>query len=352
MTKTSQKYLQLGIHLSVWLYVLVTPLLFRGPREHFDLWHYLRGCVTPVLAIVVFYINYLVLVGRYYIRRRWTAFVAYNALTIMTALMVQEALMHTVFLPLVPLHRTIPSEGTQPPSHMWFVALFSIRGFLTYSFMAVTAVAVRLSLIWHATEMDRQRAELLNLKSQINPHFLLNTLNNIYALTAFDPNKAQQALQKLSRMLRYMLYEDSSRPVRLLSEIDFLQQYIDLQRLRVGQNVDIQLTLQLPPGCVHEVMPNIFVSLVENAFKHGVSATGRSFVHVSCVHGDDGTITFGVRNSNRPKTKEEKLPGGIGLQQVSRRLELLYPGRYQWTHGPSADGSTYEAVIVLYPHAH
>lgn len=348
MTKNSQKYLQRVIHLSVWLYVLVTPMLFRGPREHFDLLHYLRGCIMPVLAIVVFYINYLILVKRYYITRRWMQFIGYNALAIIVALAMQEALMHTIFQQLIPSHGEFASNA-RPTPHIWFVALFSLRGFLTYTFMVVTAVAVRLSLIWHTTEMDRQKAELQNLKSQINPHFLLNTLNNIYALTAFDTDKARQALEQLSRMLRYMLYEDSSRPVKLLSEIDFLQQYIDLQRLRVGDNVDIQLQLQLPPNCVHEVMPNIFVSLVENAFKHGVSATGRSFIHVSCIHGDDGTITFGVRNSNYPKKKEEKLPGGIGLQQVARRLELLYPGRYDWTYGPSADGSTYEAIIVLYP---
>ena len=213
--------------------------------------------------------------------------------------------------------------------------------------MPTMAMALRITLIWYASEMDRQRAELQNLKSQINPHFLLNTLNNIYSLTAFDTHKAQEAIQQLSRMLRYMLYEDSAKPVKLLREIEFVQQYIDLMKLRVADNVDVRFDLQLPPNCQHEVMPHIFISAVENAFKHGVSATQPSFIHVSCVHDEHGVIHFSVINSNFPKPKADKSPGGIGLQQVERRLELSYPGRYTWTHGVSADGTTYSSQIEL-----
>lgn len=333
----------MGIHLCVWLYVFLTPLLFRGPRESFEWLRYLRGCTMPLLAVGVFYMNYLLLVPRYYMSSRWARYLAHNLALVLVAIVIQEVMMNLVFPPIKP-HLPI---GVIAKPKAWIVMLFSVRGLLTYSFMAVTAVALRLSLSWHATEVDRQRAELLNLKSQLNPHFLLNTLNNIYALMDFDTPKARAAILQLAGMLRYMLYEDSARPVKLLREIDFLRQYIDLMKLRVADNVDVRLDVQLPPNCVHEVMPNIFVSLVENAFKHGVGCEGKSFVHVSCVHSDDGTVTFSVRNSNHPKPSTDHQPGGIGLQQVARRLELLYPGQYSWTHGPSADGLTYMAEIVL-----
>lgn len=341
----TQKRIQLAIHLCAWLYVFITPIIFKGPREHFSWALYFRGCVTPLLSVGVFYLNYLFLVKRYYISRQWVHFLGYNLAVISAAVVIQELLINLLFRPM--MTPPPPIEAIRPHPHYLLVAMFSFRGFFTYTFLTATAVALRLSLIWHSNEMDRQQAELNNLKSQLNPHFLLNTLNNIYSLTTFDQQKAQEAILQLSKMLRYMLYEDSARPVKLLREIEFLEQYIALMKLRLASNVEVSLHTVLPPNCQHEVMPNIFISLVENAFKHGISATAPSFIHVDCVHDDAGTIHFRVTNSNFPKNKAEKVPGGIGLQQVSRRLELLYPGLYSWQHGPSPDGKIYTAEIEL-----
>lgn len=333
------------IHCCAWGYVLASPLLFRGPHSDFTIYHYLRSCIIPLTTIVVFYLNYAWLVERLFLDGRRTRFVIVNICIVLLAAVIQEALLHYVF----PAQMDMLPAHLEPPSLRIIIFKFGTRTLTTNIFSVMVSLATRLSLHWLSEETERQQAELRDLKSQMNPHFLLNTLNNIYSLTAFDPQKAQQAIQQLSKLLRYMLYADSTKPMRLVDEVDFIQQYIALMRLRLPDTVDVQFSTQLPPNCQHLIMPHLTISLVENAFKHGISSTQPSFVHISIVHHDDGTVVFRVDNSNYPKPKTDLTPGGIGLQQVARRLELSYHRYYRWNYGPSADGKTYSSEFTLLP---
>ena len=214
------------------------------------------------------------------------------------------------------------------------------------------ATAIILAQRWEHHEKARREAEaartdaeLKTLRNQINPHFLLNTLNNIYALTAFDAPKAQEAIQELAKMLRHLLYDYEQPTVPLKDEVEFLQNYINLMKIRLPESVkvDYQLTIansQLP------VAPMIFISLVENAFKHGVSPTEPSFISIH-IEADQQQITCDIRNSNHPKTASDRSGHGIGLKQVQRRLELAYPKRYTWQQGVSSDGKTYSSSITI-----
>ena len=180
----------------------------------------------------------------------------------------------------------------------------------------------------------------MNLRNQINPHFLLNTLNNIYALTAFDTTKAQNAIQELSKMLRHILYDYQQPTVPLKDEAEFLENYVKLMKIRLPQSVEVRSEFNIQ-NAQQSVAPMIFISLVENAFKHGVSTTEPSFVHIN-ISDDNDTIVCNIKNSNFPKPASDDSGHGIGLKQVLRRLELAYPDNYTWENG-----KTYHSVIRL-----
>lgn len=232
--------------------------------------------------------------------------------------------------------------------------IFTVRDILNMTIAAAMATMMRLAENWHKSELARQeaekertKAELSNLRSQIKPHFMLNTLNNIYALTSFSPERARKAIEQLSSLLRHILYENEKPEISINEEVEFIGDYIALMKLRVTNNVEIQFNTNIPQGCFAKIAPMILISLVENAFKHGISPTNPSFIHIN-ISADDNHIDCIIKNSNYPKLANDKSGHGIGLVQVSRRLELNYKNHYQWNKGISDDGQVYSSHIIIY----
>ena len=186
-----------------------------------------------------------------------------------------------------------------------------------------------------------------NLRNQINPHFLLNTLNNIYALISFDQDKAQKAVLSLSAMLRKMLYGTQQSAVTLKNETEFIRNYIDLMRLRISKDVKITVDISEPEDINVRIAPFILISLVENAFKHGISPVNPSFVSVK-INADREKIVCEIKNSNYPKTDADKSGHGIGLNQVARRLDLAYKEKYEWVKGTDEKQEIYYSKITIY----
>lgn len=173
-------------------------------------------------------------------------------------------------------------------------------------------------------EKENLEQQLEYLKYQINPHFLMNTLNNIHALVDIDPEKSKQTILELSKMMRFVLYEGNKQGVPLDREIAFLQNYIQLMKLRYTDKVKI--TVDVPKELPNkEVPPLMFITFVENAFKHGVSYRQASFIDIAISIGED-KLVFDCRNSRIPK--EDDKHGGVGLANVKKRLELIYGNRY------------------------
>ena len=177
-------------------------------------------------------------------------------------------------------------------------------------------------------EKDKIATELSLLKAQINPHFFFNTLNNIYVLTEVDPKVAGKAIHQLSKMMRYLLYDTQKGDNMLSQEIAFVKNYISLMRLRLTDmvkiNIDIPVNLQDMP-----LAPMIFLPFVENAFKHGVSATQPSYINIIIFQKDKVlalTVTNSMMNDNSVSLDTNS---GIGLVNTRRRLDLLYPGKYK-----------------------
>ncbi len=188
-------------------------------------------------------------------------------------------------------------------------------------------------------------AELTWLKQQLNPHFLFNTLNNISSLTQIDPDKAQESIGQLSDLLRYALYDSEAEKVSLSSEMEFMDNYIDLMALRCNELTSVTKDLQAPPGNI-QVAPLLFISLVENAFKHGINARYPSFVKVS-MHYEEGRLLFRCENSRFEKRGSDHIGSGIGLENMKRRLELLYPGRYTYKQTSEENVYSVEVSLVL-----
>lgn len=343
----------IAFHIICWLLVALPTVVFVPYHAHQSTLMYAMRLCLPSLLCIVFYTNYLWLVPLFFVRRRINMYVCINLLMIVLFAFGIDVLMdrirtmeETAGWILHPVHNHAPG-----PMALFFDFLRKVSPFLL---SVVLATSLRLSLRWHKAEtarremeMKKTEAELSNLRNQINPHFLLNTLNNIYALISFDADKAQHAVLSLSALLRQMLYGGKGNLVSLKDETDFIRNYVELMKLRLGKNVLIDLSVNVPDSDRIRVAPFIFISLVENAFKHGISATNPSFVSISMKY-DDGKIICDIRNSNYPKDDTDKSGHGIGLEQVAKRLELAYPGRYEWLKGTDEHNNIYISKITIY----
>ena len=195
------------------------------------------------------------------------------------------------------------------------------------------------------SELEKQNLEhqLEYLRFQINPHFFMNTLNNIHALIDIDPEKAQETIVELSKMMRYILYEGERQGVPLTKEMEFIRTYIKLMRLRYSDKVVI--TLNLPESVPERSLPPLLlISFIENAFKHGISYRRQSFVEIGVLV-DSNTLHFTCRNSKTDVSNQER--GGVGLVNVRRRLDLLYPNDYELNIHDEADTYTVELAIPV-----
>ncbi|RZK30874.1 MAG: sensor histidine kinase, partial [Hymenobacter sp.] len=201
-------------------------------------------------------------------------------------------------------------------------------------------------------ELERRQVatELSLLKAQINPHFFFNTLNNIYALTLLDGERARAALHRLSRMMRYVLYETTAGHTRLSQEISFLRDYIELMHLRLTDQVQVVFEAPTDPAAPDPyIAPMLFQPYVENAFKHGVSALTPSCITISLRQPSAQQVEMCVRNTLlpvRPNADADE-PGGIGLANTQRRLDLLYPGRHALRTTTPTLTNEYEVCLSL-----
>ena len=214
------------------------------------------------------------------------------------------------------------------------IMLLGEKDFLAYSILVLLfGMNIGIKLYFknendaHALEQLQQKnveEQLKYLKYQINPHFFMNTLNNIHTLIDIDPDKAKEALIELSKMMRYVLYEANNAMVPLDREVEFLRNYIRLMRLRYTD--DLKISVSLPNEVPNrQVPPLIFITFVENAFKHGVSYAHNSFIDIKLSIDDTSTL-FCCRNSRSEKTEGHK--EGVGLNNVRQRLQLIYGESY------------------------
>ena len=328
----------------IWaLVILVFPLAMYISTRNWEptfaslmmVWQLLRA------PLVVYFVNFYIFGPYLFFQRRYWLFVICNILLIAG---VNYGFFCGYFM--------MKEHASNMPGVAW-VGFFSgaFLFLLLNSLMAAIAIGIRHFI---RTRQIRQQlkdekaknteAELAWLKNQINPHFLFNTLNNISSLTQIDPDAAQDAIAQLSDLLRYAMYETNKKTVPIQGEMEFMRNYIALMKLRCNDKTEVTTTFDVPQNI--EVAPLLFISLIENAFKHGVSSSRPSKIDIQLLQNDD-ELVFNCDNTNYPKDDADRSGSGIGIENTRRRLELMYGGRYKWEQ--SLENDIYHVRITLSP---
>ena len=318
------------IHILVWVFIaivifVVSPLSWKVelPIEYW----FKQGLVLFFLMLV-FYLNMYILVPRLLFKGRIWVFVAVGILSTLIILFVIIQFENLVNLPELMHNAFRPDKPYLPKPRNFSYDLFTIILLLFGLGISTSVVVVEKWQIdaglRRQMEQEKVTSELSYLKAQINPHFFFNTLNNIYSLTNIDVERAQKALLKLSRMMRYVLYETDRDTTYLSKELDFIRDYVELMRLRLSDKVILNLEIQEKTDDI-PIAPMLLLPFIENCFKHGVSAKLESKIEVSVSQ--KGKVlelkTVNMKFPSNPQSKET-MGSGIGLTNTKRRLALIY----------------------------
>ncbi|QXP67857.1 histidine kinase [Polaribacter sp. AHE13PA] len=319
------KKITLFSHLLVWLVLFSMPYILSYGQEQ-DLNRVIAHFWVPIaFYAVIFYINYFVLIDKYLFSNKTVQFILINLVIIAFSLILKELLEDLFFAE--SLKKTANKDGNGPP-----IKMFLYVQMLSYMAPLLFSIAIKTTKRWIQTEAERKEAlnvklksELQHLHYQLQPHFFFNSLNNIYAMVDISPDQAKTSIHSLSKLMRYMLYETNEETISLSKEIDFMKKYIDLMKLRVSDKTVVNYNFP-PEETGIKIAPLLFISLIENAFKHGVSASKPSTIDIN-ISTLEKTVLFIIENDDFPKKSDDKSGSGIGLVNIKKRLELLYPNK-------------------------
>ncbi|MDH5610358.1 MAG: histidine kinase [Cyclobacteriaceae bacterium] len=334
---------QLGVVSSMLIWLLI-PLTWNVSLPE-EFW--VKQGIFLLVLLAAYYTNALVLVPRFLVTNRLALYALLVVASVAIVLVVLQVAELSLHLPEL-MHKTFNPSKPYKPHGTFRFDMFA----LLISFV-VLGLSTSITLIrkWQTESEQRQEfekqkisAELSFLKAQINPHFFFNTLNNIYALTTLDVEAARQAIHKLSGMMRYVLYDTQKETCLLSHEIAFVENYIELMKLRLTDKVKV--VFEKPATIIdHLVAPMIMLPFIENAFKHGVSAKAESQI-VILIRTEENRLLLDVKNHSFQHTglKLEET-SGIGHNNTRRRLELIYPGQY--TLDIHDSGTQYHVSLTL-----
>jgi sensor histidine kinase YesM len=345
---TKEKTTRIILHILIWAVILGLPIYaarrFQMGR-HFLLTYY---TITAISALI-FYTNYLFLIPvLFFQKKRYRYYISVLAL-LFFFYFISDFASEQIFSiiskngnsdqiirqPGEERRLRLPPIQTRRPAFVIAMPDAQLIGYASSSlFMVFLSLGLRVlerqsKIGKMQEEMGKAKlnAELAFLKNQISPHFFFNTLNNIYSLISISAEDSQKAVLKLSKLMRYLLYDSEHDDTKLSNEIDFMNNYIDLMKLRMSNKINLSIAFPEKHEEVN-IPPLIFIPFIENAFKHGISYREKSFIDIS-LEASQEFIRFRCANS-LIKAREEIEPGhsGIGLENVTKRLNLLFPGKH------------------------
>ena len=335
------------VNLLFWLLVgaLISVRFIKGtdPLNWFDLW--VTFGYYGIINVSLFFINSLILIPDIIKKRQksWLyLFLVVGLIGVTVIIKFGIAIIYPEII-LQYKSRVGKIEYTEY-SHYLIQTLF------TSGFFVVISSLLKFATDWFSNERiqrslesQKKDMELQFLKSQLNPHFLFNSLNNIYSLAYQKSDKTADAILKLSEIMRYMIYESNDSWVALNKEVAYVQSYIELQKLRFKDGAAVELTLN---GEIdgQRIVPLILISFVENAFKHGVANDPKDPIRINII-ANQKILHFSITNKKSKSNKDAM--GGVGLNNVERRLQLLYPDRYKLNIVNSATHYTSELMLDI-----
>ena len=319
----------------IWILVLISPYLRYMQDISPNGWNRMTGDLTNLsLLLVLFLINLFVLVPRLLFNDSRSKY-----FVIVTVMIFAIAVISFIIHPMGPPHvdgRGIPLPNIQSDfSNKLLPVLGAILNNLITSLLIIgSSTAIELEYKWRSEQKLRKDAEKEQLKTnlallrhQVSPHFFMNTLNNIHSLIEMDSDKAQDAIERLSILMRYLLYDSAQNTIDLKKEIEFIRSFVSLMQLRHSD--EVELKIQIPDQVPDlKIPPMLFISLLENAFKHGVSYPMKSYIYFELqIHAN--TLSCTIKNSKHKtvaNTYDEY--SGIGLENIKKSLNLLYEQDY------------------------
>ena len=318
------KRFTVATHLLVWVLLLVLPYastdqVFRALDPATDLKYLLLCFMLSTVLLGTFYLNYLILIPRYLLLEKYWHYAAFLLVAIIIVLSVSGGLFFFPDLNAKSLATTSPIVEKLIPVIvinaicLWFLAILSSILWMVYNKLK-------------QTESERMSAQIASLKSQINPHFLFNTLNNIYA-TAIDTSpKAADMVDKLSEMMRYTMKDTQEDLVWLEDEVNYISNYIELQKMRLDRSVKLEChTLEHVPHL--QIAPMLLIPFIENAFKHGVNSEQKSRIKFELTV-SNAELQLKVVNNKVDVQRDIGERSGLGIENTKNRLNLIYPSKH------------------------
>ena len=343
----------------VTLFLVVPTLAFVRPPGESALAFtrvFVQDTVANFVLLCFFYLNFYILVPKVFFRRKYILYVVYIILFLSLALTIP----HLVGRHLPDYEGAFPGAPSQPPGgpsqppgppdihHRPFsLASFVFDEFRRHLFLFFTAIffSFLLKTREHLSDVKEEkiRAELSHLKSQINPHFLFNTLNSIYVLSLKKDDKASAAIINLSGLMRYVIKDANDYKIPLHKEIEYIRNYIELQRARLGDTARIRFEFS-GETANREISPLLLITYIENAFKYGVNPNEEDCLVEVKIQVTDTGLTMSTFNKKMP-IAESVDSTGIGIVNTAGRLNLLYPGKHKIEI--KEDDKTYSVTLSL-----
>ncbi|MCF0215644.1 MAG: histidine kinase [Fibrobacteraceae bacterium] len=337
-----------------WSILILFPLIFLNSspdKQPLELSRLLMYFIPIILSAIVFSINQRFLVGKLFLKKRYFYYVISNVGLLLFLIFIKDA------IDFVARNETYHgwkyffttycfSLSRQGQDFGWlslviFVLVVVVVCFVSVLFKLSTR-QILIAFLHRDQERNKLQYELDFLKNQLSPHFLFNTLNNISALIQIDPKRAEKSMNKLSSLLRVMLYQTADETISVKDDVDILEKYADLEKLRLPENFDLQINVQIENNDF-KIAPLIVMPLVENAMKHSLNPKEKCFAHIF-IEQKENTFTFISRNTFFPRKSSPKA-SGLGLSTFRNRLDLIYMGRYRYEAGVK-DG-VYECKLVI-----
>ncbi len=355
-----RKGLGVLLHITGWIILFILPQFLVTGGGFEDVHTTLIIFFNTLVFGIIFYVNYLWLIPLILHKGRWPMYIAVMLALVIAVHFVSNYAFQKAFPPPPAVEQHMREsdhrrdyQGRKRPSwarmaaYNYFITAFLVTGFA----VGLRSVEQSIKKEREIKELEKEKlnSELALLKNQVSPHFFFNTLNNIYSLIEINKKDAQGAVLSLSKMMRYMLYESEQGNTKLSRELEFMKVYIDLMKLRINDKV--RLTIEFPEEYDDiDIPPLLFIPFIENAFKHGVSYQNDSFIRIKLTREGD-VIRFTTANSlSGGNNGSSQSNSGIGLENVRKRLALLYPGKHDL--GITNDGSVYSVELKINTGSH
>jgi len=310
----------LFLHLLVWAILFASPYFYSAKEFLTPRFLWVAYWIPYFFYAALFYLNFFVFIKKFLYKRKILKYVFYNVLMIVLLLFLMTQ---------VKEYFSDPKWPSFPGFKKWVLA----RSILSFLITLAIVIAARMTEFWILTDRQKKdienqylKTELTLLRYQVQPHFFFNSLNNIYSMIDIDPESAKETVHGLAKLMRYLLYETSIEKVELSKEIEFLKNFISLMKIRLSEKVKIDTYFDSYVANI-KIEPLLFLPLVENAFKHGVSALHKTEILID-LRVEGNILIFIVQNHYYPKREKDRGGSGVGLDNLYQRLWKLYPGKF------------------------